>query len=136
MELATHDGDDRVRKVELIISGLLRSGVITSIVLVVIGMVVLFSTHPELLTSSEQLHVITQPGADFPHTLYDVFNGLRELNGEAIIAIGLFVLIATPVMRVAVSIFAFIYQRDRVFTAITSVVLLFLLLSFFLGGVE
>jgi uncharacterized membrane protein len=45
----------------------------------------------------------------------------------------LLVLIATPIVRVAVSVLAFAYQRDRVFVAVTSAVLLILLLAFFLG---
>jgi len=47
--------------------------------------------------------------------------------------VGLLLLIATPVMRAAVSIFAFVYQHDRTFVIITSVVLAILLLSFALG---
>jgi uncharacterized membrane protein len=46
---------------------------------------------------------------------------------------GLLLLIATPVLRVAVSILAFVYQRDRAFVAITSIVLALLLTSFVLG---
>ena len=49
---------------------------------------------------------------------------------------GLLLLIATPVTRVAVSIFAFVYEKDRVFVIITIIVLSLLLLSFFLGRVE
>jgi uncharacterized membrane protein len=46
---------------------------------------------------------------------------------------GLLLLIATPVLRVAVSVLAFVYQRDRTFVIITSVVLTLLLASFVLG---
>ena len=46
---------------------------------------------------------------------------------------GLLLLIATPVLRVAVSIFAFVYEKDKVFVIITSIVLGLLLLSFILG---
>jgi len=44
-----------------------------------------------------------------------------------------FWLIATPVMRVAVSILVFVYENDRIFILITCVVLALLLLSFLLG---
>jgi len=62
--------------------------------------------------------------------------GVRALRGRAIVILGLLLLIATPVVRVAVSIFAFIYQGDRIFTLITAVVLCLLLLSFVLGKAE
>jgi uncharacterized membrane protein len=48
---------------------------------------------------------------------------------------GLLLLLATPVLRVAVSILAFIYEKDGIFVMITSIVLALLLLSFVLGRV-
>lgn len=128
--------DARVRKVELVISTLLRVGVVTSLILVSIGFVVMFLQHPQSLLSSDQLSLLTSMHAEFPHTIADVFHGVAQFQGQAIIAIGLLTLIATPVMRVAVAIFAFIFQDDMIFTVITTVVLLLLFLSFFLGAVE
>ena len=72
----------------------------------------------------------------FPRTLRDTFIGVRELKGQAIVAIGLLLLIAAPIMRVAVSIFIFLYQKDRIFTLITSIVLFLLLASFALGRIS
>jgi uncharacterized membrane protein len=126
----------RVRRVELIISNLLRGGVIVSLVLIVLGTLVSFARHPEYLSNRAALQRLTEPGAAFPHTLSDVFAGLGALQGEAIVTIGLLLLIATPVIRVGVSIFAFIYQHDRTYTLITVVVFCLLLLSFVLGKVE
>ena len=42
--------EERVRKVELLISNLLRTGVIFSLGLIVLGTVVSFAQHPEYLT--------------------------------------------------------------------------------------
>jgi uncharacterized membrane protein len=133
---AESEAEDRVRRVELLISNLLRIGVSLSLVLMVIGTIISFTRHPEYLSSSEELQRLTQPGAAFPHTVPDVVAGVRDLRGRAIVTLGLLLLIATPVVRVAVSIFAFIYQRDRIFTLITAVVLCLLLLSFVLGTAE
>ncbi len=47
--------------------------------------------------------------------------------------LGLLLLIATPVMRVALSALLFFRRRDRVFAGITMVVLALLLLSLLLG---
>ena len=76
---------------------------------------------------------MTQQGAVFPHTPGDALSGLRNMQGQAIVVTGLLLLIATPVMRVAVSILIFLHQRDRIFTIITITVLCFLLISFVLG---
>ena len=58
------------------------------------------------------------------------------MRGEAIVTLGLLVLIATPVARVAVSVVAFIHHRDRTYALITAAVLCLLLLSLVLGRVE
>jgi uncharacterized membrane protein len=124
---------ERVRRVELLISNLLRIGVTASLVLIVAGTLLTFARHPNYASTPAELQRLTQPGAAFPHTLGDVLNGALYLRGQAIVAIGLLVLLITPVLRVAVSIAAFEYQGDRVFVVLTTTVLLLLLLSFVLG---
>jgi len=128
--------EHRVRRTELLISHLLRLGVFVSLSLIVVGTVLSFTHHPDYLSSSAELQRLTQPGAALPHTLPEVVVGVREWRGQAIVTVGLLLLIATPVIRVAVSILAFIYQGDRIFILITTVVFCLLLLSFVLGKVE
>ena len=125
--------EDKVRKVELAISALLRIGVLTSLLVVLAGTVVTFVHHPHYLNSHQDLGRLTKPGALFPHKLPDLIRGLEHGQGRAIVMAGLLLLIATPVLRVAVSILAFVYQRDRTFVVITSIVLTLLLVSFVLG---
>ena len=128
--------EGRVRRVELLISNLLRAGVLISFTLIVAGTITSFIRHPEYLTNPSARQHLTQPGAAFPHTLHDLAADLQKLRGQAIVALGLLFLIATPVIRVGVSIFAFIYERDRIYTFITAVVFSLLLLSFVLGKIE
>ena len=128
--------EKRVRRVELMISNLLRVGVIVSLLLIVSGSIISFIHHPQYVSSALELQQLTQAGASFPYSLRDVFDGVLHLRGKAIVTVGLLLLIATPVARVAVSILAFIYQKDRVYTFITLTVFCLLLLSFFLGMVE
>jgi uncharacterized membrane protein len=66
-------------------------------------------------------------------TLPGFLQAAAQLRGEALIAPGLLLLIATPVLRVAVSVVAFYLEKDRIYVAITSVVLFLVLLSFALG---
>jgi uncharacterized membrane protein len=127
---------ERVRRVESLISGLLRAGVLISLTLVIAGTLLSFARNPDYLSSRFALQRLTEPGAAFPHTLREVLAGSFDLNGQAIVTIGLLLLIATPVIRVGVSIFAFVYERDRVYAFITAVVFCLLLLSFVLGKVE
>ncbi len=126
----------RVRQVELAISNLLRGGVVLSILLIVAGTIITFAQQPSYVSQPSELQRLIAPGAKFPHTIIDLASDLKQMRGEAVVTLGLLVLIATPVMRVAISILAFIYQGDRLFTLITSVVLCLLLLSLFLGRGE
>jgi uncharacterized membrane protein len=125
-----------IHQVEIVISNLLRIGVATSLVIVVIGMVLTFVHHPEYLSSRDALKSLLSAKSEFPHSMEEMAAGLMVLRGRSVVILGLLLLIATPVMRVAVSIIAFLYERDRVFAIITTVVLMLLLLSFFLGRVK
>jgi uncharacterized membrane protein len=128
--------EDKLRRVELLISLLLRGGVTASLALIVLGVGLSFVHHPKYATSPVELVRLTSPGAVFPRTLPQVAAGMQQLQGRAFIMAGLLVLIVTPVLRVAVSIVGFAYQGDRTFVIITSIVLALLLLSFLVGKVE
>jgi uncharacterized membrane protein len=125
-----------VRKVELLISHLLRIGVVTSLVVVVFGLAISFLHHTDYIHSRTQFQQVTSPTYPSWHTLGDLASGLAHFRGEAIIIAGLLLLIATPVMRVAVSIVAFLVERDWVFALVTAFVLAMLILSFVLGKAE
>jgi uncharacterized membrane protein len=56
---------------------------------------------------------------------------LASLEPAAIVQLGLLVLLATPVARVAASVAGFALEGDRLYTAITVAVLLILLTSIF-----
>src|SRR5215831_18595469 len=75
-----------------VIGWILRGGAILSAVIVMIGMLLL-PLHPGDL-SERSLQV-------FPHTLDQVWTGLLALQPQAVIAAGLLLLLATPVMTVA-----------------------------------
>ena len=59
---------------------------------------------------------------------------MRDEPGQRMIVAGLLLLIATPVLRVLVSIVGFAIQRDLAFVAITCVVLALLVASFLIGA--
>jgi uncharacterized membrane protein len=118
------------QRMDQIMAVLLRSGVLLSASLVFIGGIIYLSRH------------------DLPTINYRVFQGepqefrtvggiLREaakLQGRGLIQLGLLILIATPVARVLFSVFAFIYERDWTYVAITMIVLALLCYSLFGGG--
>lgn len=117
-------------RVEQIVGNLLRTGVIVAAVWVLASGVLYLSRH----------------GQDHPD--YRVFRGertdLRHVRGiardslhgrpRALIQFGLLLLIATPVARVAFSVFGFAEERDWLYVVITLIVLALLLYSLSGGG--
>jgi uncharacterized membrane protein len=129
--------DAKVRRMELAISVLLRAGVVGSVSVILIGMAMTFAHHPEYRSSHEALARLTRPGAtEFPTSLREMTRGLAEFQGRAVVVLGVLLLIATPILRVAASVLAFIYERDWRFLAIKLAVLALLAVSFVLGRVE
>ncbi len=120
---------------ELLISDLLRYGVLASLSLVTLGTLVTFLRHPDYLVSSEALQRLTAPHP-VPHGLSDVVAGAMAARGQSFVMSGLLVMMAVPVMRVALSLLIFRQQRDTRYVVITATVLGLLLLSFLLGAAE
>src|SRR5450432_4347615 len=100
------------------IGWVLQGGVIISATLILLGLFLL-PTRPGGLSITRLLN--------FPQTLDEVRVGLLTWHAQAFIALGLLVLIATPVARVAVSILVFTLERDRKYIIITIAVLAILL---------
>jgi len=106
-------------RMERFIGGLLRIGVLLAAALVLAGAVV-FLAHQ----GGERPDYRVFRGE--PRALRGVGGIVREalaLDGPGLIQTGLLVLIATPVARVAFSVFAFAAQGDRAYVVITLVVL-------------
>lgn len=120
--------------VDVAISRLLRGGVTISIAIVLCGVLLTFLHHPTYLSSRPALGQLTGPRAVFPHTISAVLHGAALRQGQAIVMIGLLFLIATPVARVAFSIVVFALQGDRLYVAITTTVLVLLVISFMAGA--
>ena len=129
----------QLRTVELIISWLLRVGVWSSIALIVAGLALLVvkdhaALVPERPGGLEGLLHQGPPGEPQPRTLYpDVLASVRRGEPYGVITLGLLVLLLTPVLRVAVTIVAFLLERDWLYTAITAAVLCLLLAGIALG---
>ena len=122
--------------VDAAISMLLRTGVTLSVMVVVVGLVISFIRHPDYVHSKTALGRLTDAEAVYPHQLRDVAAQIGQGRGQAIVMLGLLMLIATPVARVAFSIVAFALERDRLYVVITAIVLVLLVVSFVIGGAE
>ncbi len=114
-----------VRQTELIVSGVLRGGVVVSAAVILLGIADFYIRRltGQLSSGFSQLH-----------SLSGVWSALLQGQPLAIVALGLVILLATPVLRVAISILAFAVERDRAYVLITLLVLIILLFSIFVVG--
>jgi len=65
--------------------------------------------------------------------LRDIGRGIRAGRGDAVVLVGLLILVATPVARVALLVVAFLAERDWMYVAVSTVVLAVLLASLLFG---
>ena len=123
----------QVRRAELAISLVLRIGVTLAALLAAAG-IVLVMVHNPSYTHGLSYHAVIGPRYHFPHTIGQLGHALAVGDGRGYIGLGLVVLIATPVLRVAVAVGVFVVQKDPRMAVVTSVVLALLIGSFFIGG--
>lgn len=117
-------------EVDQFLGNLLRAGVIVATIVVVIGGVLFLARHG-LQVADRQ---VFQSEPDELRSIAGIIRGVVAGQAAAIVQLGLVLLIATPVARVAMSLVAFVLQRDRVYVLVTSIVLALLIFSL-TGGV-
>jgi uncharacterized membrane protein len=104
---------------------LLQAGVVLSALVVLWGGVVYLRAngplHHEHGTFVGEPEELTHVGG--------IVRSAARLDGRGLIQLGLLLLVATPVLRVAFSLVAFAIQRDRTYILFTAFVLLLLLTS-------
>jgi uncharacterized membrane protein len=104
---------------------LLRVGVAIAASVVLIGGVIYLAKYYAIVPDYKNFH--GEP--DEYRNVSKIFEGLRQLQGRAFIQLGLLLLIATPVVRVAVSVFDFLSERDWLYVSVTLFVLAVLVYS-------
>ena len=62
-----------------------------------------------------------------------VFAFVSGGRGQGLVQLGVLLLIATPIVRVAFSVYVFTRQRDRLYIGVTLTVLVLLLISLLAG---
>jgi uncharacterized membrane protein len=120
-------------KVEAVISRVLQIGVLISSIVIIIGLYIFFTHNNSLILNKGSYHKFTSSSYYFPRNLSDLKQSIMSGEGIGIMTLGIFLLIMTPLLRVATSILLFIKQKDKPMTVITFLVLLILVSSFYIG---
>jgi uncharacterized membrane protein len=117
-------------KVERIVGVLLQTGVAISGTVVFVGGILYLLRYGHT-TPNYHIFVGESPAL---RSGSSVLMGALHLDGPSVIQLGLLLLIATPVIRVAFSVVGFWHQRDRIYIIITFIVLAILLYALFGGA--
>jgi len=117
------------RQVERLIGGLLRIGVVVAASIAAAGGIWYLFRHARDIPRFSAFH--GEP--ESLRRVGGIIGAVLSLHSDALIQLGLLVLIAVPILRVAVSIVAFALERDWLYCGVTVLVLTILLFSL-LGG--
>lgn len=123
------------RDMELFLGKFLRFGVMLSCAITLIGGIFYLYQQggilPEYSPTSE---ILPFKGVEQNlRSISAILQGIMVLDGASIIQFGVIVLIATPVIRVAISAIAFLIEKDYMYVIITLIVLVIIIANMLLG---
>ena len=119
----------RDKDIQQLIGRQLRLGVIISSAIVLAGGLIYLRRHGHELPAYGAFTGVRE-GLD---NLPGIWNGVLNNRGMNIIQLGVVLLIATPIIRIAFSVIAFLLEKDYLYVVLTLLVLGVILLSM-LGG--
>ena len=111
------------RELEIRLGNLLRSGVAAAGSVVLAGGMIYLIRHGH---EAPAYHTFRGEPADL-RTIGGILTDSLQLHGRGIIQLGLLMLIATPIARVAFTAYGFARQRDWLYVGIAALVLSLLL---------
>jgi uncharacterized membrane protein len=111
---------------ERVIGNMLRYGVLTASLIVLAGGIVYLIRHgtevPQYGQFKGEPDIMRRPGP--------MWRAILNGRGRPLIALGLLVLIATPIARIICSIVGYLLEKDWLYTVITAIVLVVILWNF------
>ncbi|EZQ04819.1 membrane protein [Candidatus Acidianus copahuensis] len=109
----------------------LRIGVIVSVILIATGSLLTFVEHGSNGYSVSELLSRTSVVNSSTASFNFIVNSVSQFTGLGLIYLGLVVLIATPVIRVMLSVLYFALDKNLLYTIVTAIVLFNLLIAIF-----
>jgi uncharacterized membrane protein len=119
------------RRIEIVLGNLLRTGVLVSAAVVFLGACTYLSRHAH---EPADYRIFRGEPTEY-RTIPGVIQSVAQDRGRGWIQLGLLLLIATPIARVAFSFAGFVLERDRMYMAFTLIVLAVLLYSLLGSGI-
>lgn len=113
------------QRIQNIIGNLLRTGVLLAAAVALGGAALFLYRHG---TEAPPYHFFRGEPKDL-RTAEGIFHDALQVKSKGVILAGMLILIATPVLRVAFAMLAFLWLRDRLYSGISLIVLAVLLFS-------
>jgi uncharacterized membrane protein len=117
------------KDMQLLLGQVLRAGTVISISIVFIGGIFYLYRHGHSIANYKVFNGIP----NFVQHPAGILNGILNLKGQAIIQLGIVLLIATPIMRVIFSTIGFVLEKDYIYVAISLLVLSIIFFSMMSG---
>jgi uncharacterized membrane protein len=118
------------KEMEIEIGAMLRVGVTISAIVVLLGGILYLWHASGPVPDYAHFHATSDP----LRSITVVLRGAVRLDAESVIQVGILLLIATPIVRVAFCVVGFARQRDRLYVGISALVFLILIYSLLQGG--
>jgi uncharacterized membrane protein len=106
-------------QIELRLGRLLQRGVTLAALVLAVGGAIFLFRHGEEIPNYKRFH-------DVPpqfKSVSAILRGALDLEGRPLIQLGVLLMIATPVFRVAYAVWGFALERDWLYTAVSGIVL-------------
>ena len=113
------------RRLETIVGRLLQGGVLLAAAVVFAGGACYLVRHH---AEPANYHTFAA-GSAATRTLTGIVRAAAAGNSQALIQLGLLLLVLTPIARVAVALVGFLLERDRLYAVVSLIVLLILAFS-------
>ncbi|MDR2853748.1 MAG: DUF1634 domain-containing protein [Prevotellaceae bacterium] len=124
------------KNIETLIGNSLRIGVMLSLGFCVLGGIVYLFQHQGIMPDYKAVvhHESDFAGAaPYLRNISSIVSHIFQFDGAAMVQFGVILLIATPIVRVLLSLVAFALEKDKTYIVITAIVLLVILSNMLFG---
>lgn len=117
-------------QLQSIIGNVLRYGVLSALTVTLLGGIILLAKDSQQVVS---FSTFVEKDQNLFVVFKTIFQGIKEWNGESIIFLGILLLFLTPALRLLLSLFSFILEKDAMYVVITLIVIAVIILSVSFG---
>ncbi len=114
---------------EIAMGRMLRIGVSLSAFVVLVGGALYLREFQGSMPDYSQFHLSRAPY----RSVIAILDSLTHLESKSLIDFGILLLIATPISRVLLGVIGFSMEKDRMYAAVSAIILAILLASLFTG---